>query len=432
MKLKEEDRSYRLLFPEEYQDLFEDGSLFYLPEILDSAQDDTSFYILNGETFLFTEEVIQCGNNLYTSFTALLENLNGFVIKIKEEFLYSGIKEIKSNISELLVEFDRKWVKYEEKIINEIITIERKSRRLIFEGIKVEMELTHYELRANVRGKILYDDREYNKVRDQFIKIIIELNTVANTEGKGRDDLNIDILLKAERVLRQVSDSKSRGMRKLAESIKTSLFGLRVLFRQYNQCVEGVNPQLKYNKELVDALYEFEINWEKGKEYLMDQFKYHQLLSFSQTIEVLKEKYSKYQISELLDSSDPTIFLSLPSIIILQSLSERKQMEIVNEYIPNLLSPNDENQHLYNQLKTVKSIIDNQVLDPYCTYNLLERYILFDNTRDQDIIDTEIEKYIQMPQLEEFKKNIKILSMQLQRYKPSEWNKFFQLAMDIA
>jgi len=45
---------------------------------------------------------------------------------------------------------------------------------------------------------------------------------------------------------------------------------LRGLFRKYHENIEGVDPQLKNNADLVTALVEFEQSWEKGKTYFVD------------------------------------------------------------------------------------------------------------------------------------------------------------------
>lgn len=44
-----------------------------------------------------------------------------------------------------------------------------------------------------------------------------EVNAVANTMGKGRDDFKLDILVKAEEVSKTVSADKSAAVRKLAD-----------------------------------------------------------------------------------------------------------------------------------------------------------------------------------------------------------------------
>jgi len=43
---------------------------------------------------------------------------------------------------------------------------------------------------------------------------------VANTEGKGRDDLTFEILNEAEGILRRVTKEQSKAVRLLADKIK--------------------------------------------------------------------------------------------------------------------------------------------------------------------------------------------------------------------
>jgi hypothetical protein len=47
-------------------------------------------------------------------------------------------------------------------------------------------------------------------------------------------------------------------VRKLAEGIRKSFTGLRTLLRKYEENIEGVDPQLKNNADLVQALVDFE------------------------------------------------------------------------------------------------------------------------------------------------------------------------------
>lgn len=46
------------------------------------------------------------------------------------------------------------------------------------------------------------------------------MNAVANLEGKGRDDLDFDILCHAEGILRRYTNEQSKAVRALAEKIK--------------------------------------------------------------------------------------------------------------------------------------------------------------------------------------------------------------------
>ena len=173
---------------------------------------------------------------------------------------------------------------------------------------------------------------------------------------------------------------------------------------------------------MVDILIFYEHSWEKGKHYLLNFEKYTQLLYFSQIIEVLCDKYN--DIEEKLESRDPSIFIWLPSIILIKSL-ENDDKGICREFNPTMFIEEDESGKLYIYLKNFKENLYNIVKDPYLAYNLLERAVLFDDA-DTNELEAFVPKYL----IDEFEKKLKILSMQMQRVKPMEWNYFFDLAMN--
>lgn len=88
-----------------------------------------------------------------------------------------------------------------------------------------------------------------------------KINSVANPEGMGRDDLGNEILLAAEGIYRRISPTQSKAVRNLAEKIKKSFQDFRSLLKKYEQNIEVVDPQLKNNVELVEILVEFENTW---------------------------------------------------------------------------------------------------------------------------------------------------------------------------
>lgn len=51
----------------------------------------------------------------------------------------------------------------------------------------------------------MVDTQEYINKRTKLIQILGKINSVANPEGMGRDDLGNDILLTAEGIYRRVS-----------------------------------------------------------------------------------------------------------------------------------------------------------------------------------------------------------------------------------
>ena len=143
---------------------------------------------------------------------------------------------------EALEDFDMNWVTYEQLYVIELMLIEQDARRYITEAIEIEKEITSAEVRERAKGKIMVDCPEYKKNRARLIAIFNKINAVANPEGKGRDDLQAEILFSAESLCRKISSSQSKAVRKLAEAIKKSFMGIRILLRKYEENIEGVDP----------------------------------------------------------------------------------------------------------------------------------------------------------------------------------------------
>ena len=111
--------------------------------------------------------------------------------------------------------------------------IEADARRFITEAIENEKELSLIEQREKSRGRIVVDTQEYILKRTKLIQILGKINSVANPEGMGRDDLSNDILLAAEGIFRRVSPNQSKAVRVLAEKIKKTFLDFRSLLKKY-------------------------------------------------------------------------------------------------------------------------------------------------------------------------------------------------------
>ena len=82
------NRQYRNKFSRAYRVLYTDGSLCYLTEILDSAQEGTPSLILgfpylyvNGEKYVFSREVLESGRILFQSFCELQHDIRSLYDK---------------------------------------------------------------------------------------------------------------------------------------------------------------------------------------------------------------------------------------------------------------------------------------------------------------------------------------------------------------
>lgn len=147
-------------------------------------------------------------------------------------------------------------------------------------------------------------------------------------------------------------------------------------------------------------------------------------------IDILCDKYRDTydkEISEQIESRDPNIFVWIPSIILLKSLFNEDQ-NICAEFFPNLFDMKTETGKLYENIKSSNKEFEIcSSSDSYELYNNLEKLILLE---EYECEVEKIKKKINSLHVDEFLKKIKMLAMQMQRFKPIEWNSFVDLAMN--
>jgi len=299
----------------------------------------------------------------------------------------------------------------------ELMLIEADARRFISEAIASEMELHSLEIREKAKGRILLDFDEYHSLRERLAKQLGQLNTVANAEGKGREDLSIEILLAAEGIMRRVSPNQSKAVRNLAEQIRNSFMSLRYLLRKYEQNIEIVDPQLKNNPELVEALLAYESSWEKGKSYFLNGRTCSQLIHISQIIEATSEKYKEFE--EQIEYRDADIFLTIPCLLILKGL-ENNDRAICKYFLSSIDDVNTKHGKMYAELKDMYHKASEGV-NYYDYYNHIERLVLNMASANEEMKENK--------QIDDVIHIIKQLSIELQRAKPSEWNSFLDVLL---
>ena len=89
--------------------------------------------------------------------------------------------------------------------------------------------------------------------------------------------------------------ASSSAFSKLYENIIQTLTNIRLLLSKYSENIEVVDPQLKNNSELVEAITDFENVWTKAKLYLMDDQKFKCFIVLSQYIETLIDSYPEFK-----------------------------------------------------------------------------------------------------------------------------------------
>lgn len=177
--------------------MYKEDNAVYLPEIFDSAQEGYSYLWVNGEKYVFSEDVLASGKELKEAFYNLKEDLLSFDNFFKNKISSNKqFQEIKHDFNSFFENFDRLWARYEKNYILELMVIESDSRRFIQDAIDAENNLALIESEKFDRSRSPKKNRKskIKQAKSELIATICKINSVANTSGKGRDDLTYEIL----------------------------------------------------------------------------------------------------------------------------------------------------------------------------------------------------------------------------------------------
>mmetsp|Transcript_4905 Transcript_4905/g.9181 ORF Transcript_4905/g.9181 Transcript_4905/m.9181 type:complete len:575 (-) Transcript_4905:1982-3706(-) len=416
-------RSYRNEFSKAYRVLYKEGSLCYLTEILDAAQEGVPYLWVNGEKYVFSNEVLEAGSRLFSSFYRIQHVLREIYNRVCEETVPGIVSQVISDLSASLQEFDAHWVDYEQLYILELMLIEGDARRYITEAIEIEREIVLMEVKEKAKGRVVLDNDTYHTLRSRLVNVIGRINSVANIEGKGRDDLSSDILVAAEGLTRRMATVQSKAVRNLAERIRQAFTALRLLFRRYDQNIELVDPQLKNNPELVEALNNFEITWEKGKTYFLSSKRCAQLMHFSQLIENMCEKHATFR--EQLECRDAEMFITIPALLVLRCL-EDDDKGICKHFYTHMFDESLRSGLIWKHLKRAYTLgkLAAYSASDYCC--MLESAVLGQRLDPKTRMHMLSQKF---DNLDSVLHKIKLLASELHRSKPTEWNRFLDVAL---
>ena len=106
-------RTYREQFSKAYKVLYKEGSLCYLTEILDSAQEGFPYLWVNGEKYVFSHEVLDAGRKLFQQFRIIQNVIRNLYERIIEDTVNITVQSIVEDMARHLDEFDQTWVNYE-------------------------------------------------------------------------------------------------------------------------------------------------------------------------------------------------------------------------------------------------------------------------------------------------------------------------------
>ena len=212
-----------------------------------------------------------------------------------------------------MTQFDYLWAEYERKYVGELMVIESDARRYIIESINLEAVIGqgHMQLPAM--------KQKFDEQRKALLHNICQVNSVANVEGKGRDDFEFALLEQSESLVKPPQVNKySKAVTKLANEVLGSYDAYRALMREYQSNIELVDPQMRNNEPLVKVVSDFENAWSIAQNQIANPERLSQLDLFSNLLKQTQQDLPQFK--EQVECRDASIFMSIPALLIMQAL----------------------------------------------------------------------------------------------------------------
>lgn len=451
-------RNYRRKFSENYIMLLADET--YRPEILNMAMAQESQVLVNGQIYQIAASTMGKGLVLKNCFEEVCNLLGS-----------SSPRRFPSNrLRPALVAFESIWVQFEEAYISELIHIEDLSRQPLKEAIALEHQLVELECANFVAEEVSTKpvDRDLllcslsesmdsstshspksgavteaergapptsssdlqqlvvscstasrgttrRQVIEKWVQQINVLNSCANTRGKGRGDMTMEVLeAAADFFVEGAGDHMGSMLREtLVKAVLGAFLDLRLYLHKASKEMLWIDPQLSNNSELTKCLTAWEEAWELGKNFLVLPDLRKAFCGISIEVASIQDFYPSF--GKLMEDQDAELFLVLPRLVLLTGLFEPSHGSLPCSF---WVERNEAWELLSQAFLELKLLYPGDQLD---FWKLLVAKALEGPGLGHD---GEFSKL-----LEKFLLQLEGLSVQLQRDDPKRWNRCCQLLL---
>jgi hypothetical protein len=327
--------------------LFPGEARSYRADVLEASLEHYNVIWVNGEKFEFSAEATQRAEELQCAWIELgsvLERWDRATPKSRSQERPNNCSTRPSRIelSGVLKNLDSAWASFEERYISELVQIEAKARSLIVQAIDHEKHLQDLEAQ---HGEKCWDMKNCRDVLRLLTAAITRLNSVANVNRKGRDDLRMEVYIDAKNTLHQCNGGGGcdklenaylmSAAKILATDVVDSLAAMRGYLREVAHCLERVDPHLGNNSGLVTRLVDWEESWEVGTAYLQQQPVLQALCD--SVAEIRKAQSFAPKLIEMCEECDVELFMVLPRLIWLRFLSQPEMQNVQKPLLVRLL-----------------------------------------------------------------------------------------------
>jgi len=396
-------RSYRDAFTVNYKALFPSNHRHYRADVFKASIEQCPTMWVNGDKFEFGVTVLNLARKLQGEWA----KMEAVMEKCQQGVAGSGYN--RTDFVTMLSSVDAAWAGFERGYIMELMGIEDKARSWLVQAIHCEAELTTFE----TQQERFVGSQRHRDLQSQFVKCLGKLNSVANGQGKGKDNFDSEVLQRAQVVLQTCkcqSDSfATETAHGLAMEVQESFEAMRRYLREVSTCLECVDPHLCKNGGLVARLVDVEESWDLGALYVQREKTLDALCDWVSQIKVAQRLSPSFMA--MCENCDVEMFLVMPRLIWLCFLRNvDAQSELMSTLIPNRFGNGGCNVELmtlhkrYQEVQaciTWEGLLEKAISGPSCKNDTLDAFML------------ELERW----------------SMELQRNSPKDWNQCSSVVM---
>jgi len=339
LRLEPAGRSYRQSFTGNYQSLFTGKARNYRVDMLEAGMSLSHSPVIwaNGEEYVISGDAVRYSEALRNAWADLCGTLELWVPLAGAE--KRPFRLDRSGLCEVLTRLDAAWASFEHAYIAELIKIQEKARSLVKRAIECEgllsaLEQHHYE-------EELAQLAAYQTEKHELVACLARLNSVANFQRKGRDDLGVGILDSAVDLLRLCAHSRGNllgAAQTIAVNVVESFEELRDYLHEVQHHLDRLHPQLCQNPGLVARLVRWEETWEIAARYVQSTPVLHAVCHL--VPEIRRAQKVCPALAAMVEDTDAELFMVLPRIFWLCFLAEpERPMELLRRLLPHRFQP---------------------------------------------------------------------------------------------
>mmetsp|Transcript_66803 Transcript_66803/g.168685 ORF Transcript_66803/g.168685 Transcript_66803/m.168685 type:complete len:575 (-) Transcript_66803:142-1866(-) len=340
LDLEAAPRDYRESFSLNYRGLFTEETRSYRVDILEAGTSLDRHPVIwaNGEEYELSGDAMECSEKLKEAWSEVLTVLDMWITttgspRMPPQFDRAQLVAAMDNL-------DRAWACFENAYISELMKVQERARGLVAQAVDCERCLSLLE--QSYSEDELVELPAYQAEKRALVACIARLNSVANFQRKGRDDLTVGILDAAVELLEHCDDTDiplaapgvSLGSaRMLAEQVVESFEELRDYLHEVQHHLELLHPHLCQNAGLVARLVRWEESWEIGARYVHNEDVLGALCYLVPQIQ--RARSVAPALREMCEDCDAELFLILPRIVWLCLLKDpAKAIELIRRLLP--------------------------------------------------------------------------------------------------